>query len=61
MVFTFELHDIDGTAGNPMKRKGFQLRAFKEVLEKYQRDLWGNGWNSLYFVRRIRADANESN
>ncbi|KAL8291593.1 hypothetical protein RQP46_001851 [Phenoliferia psychrophenolica] len=62
MVFTFELHDIDGTAGNPRIRKGFELRTFKEVLEKYQRDLWGKGWNSLYLdqARSVSRFANDS-
>lgn len=56
MVFTFELHDIDGDSASPMKRKPFELRKFKEVLEKYQKDLWGKGWNSLYLVSRSECD-----
>ncbi|KAK4047096.1 hypothetical protein OIV83_005659 [Microbotryomycetes sp. JL201] len=55
MVFTFELHDIDGDRTDPMINRPYKLPEFKQIIEKYQRDLYGKGWNALYFGNHDQA------
>jgi glycosidase len=56
MVFTFELHDIDGNRVDPMKVRKFELTEFKDIIRKYQQDLYATGaWNSLYLGNHDQA------
>lgn len=55
MVFTFELHDIDGDRVDPMKVRKYELAEFKDTIRKYQQDLFAtNAWNSLYLGNHVR-------
>ncbi|KAM0745693.1 glycoside hydrolase family 13 protein [Meredithblackwellia eburnea MCA 4105] len=57
-VFTFELHDLDGTSGEPMKLQPFSLVPFKAVINKYQVGLDNvGGWNSVYLGNHDQARA----
>ncbi|KAK4057348.1 hypothetical protein OIO90_001414 [Microbotryomycetes sp. JL221] len=56
MVFTFELHDIDGNKNDPMIVRKFNLSEFKSIIEKYQCELFDKGgWNALYFANHDQA------
>ncbi|EJT98285.1 alpha amylase [Dacryopinax primogenitus] len=68
MVFTFELHDIDGTPRIPLKPRKFHLSSFKSIIHKYQTAMLSlGGWNSVYLenhdqgrsVSRFGCDAQE--
>ncbi|KZT60559.1 glycoside hydrolase family 13 protein [Calocera cornea HHB12733] len=56
MIFTFELHDVDGVPRIPLKPRPFHLRDFKSVIDKYQtRVLEAGGWNSVYLENHDQA------
>ncbi|OIJ14902.1 glucohydrolase [Anaerobacillus arseniciselenatis] len=48
MIFTFEHMDIDSGPGGKWDVKPWKLADLKEVMSKWQYDLEGKGWNSLY-------------
>ncbi|GGM38792.1 alpha-glucosidase [Paraliobacillus quinghaiensis] len=48
MIFTFEHMDIDSGPGGKWDLKPWKLKDLKEVMTKWQKDLEGKGWNSLY-------------
>ncbi|KIL51062.1 glycoside hydrolase family 13 protein [Jeotgalibacillus campisalis] len=48
MIFTFEHMDLDSGPGGKWDVKPWTLGDLKEVMSKWQYDLAGKGWNSLY-------------
>ncbi|PTX61329.1 oligo-1,6-glucosidase [Melghirimyces profundicolus] len=48
MIFTFEHMDLDSGPGGKWDLKPWKLNDLKEVMTKWQKDLEGKGWNSLY-------------
>ncbi|MFS0637871.1 alpha-glucosidase [Mesobacillus foraminis] len=48
MIFTFEHMDLDSGPDGKWNVKPWKLRDLKEVMSKWQYELEGNGWNSLY-------------
>lgn len=48
MVFQFELMDIDSGPGGKWNVQPWKLTAFKRIMSKWQNELYGKGWNSLY-------------
>lgn len=48
MIFTFEHMDLDSGPGGKWNVKPWKLSDLKEVMSKWQNDLEGKGWNSLY-------------
>jgi oligo-1,6-glucosidase len=48
MIFTFEHMDLDSGPGGKWDVKPWKLADLKEVMTKWQKDLEGKGWNSLY-------------
>jgi oligo-1,6-glucosidase len=48
MIFTFEHMDLDSGPGGKWDVKPWKLTDLKEVMSKWQKDLEGKGWNSLY-------------
>lgn len=48
MVFQFELMDVDSGAGGKWDVVPWKLTEFKRVMSKWQVELNGKGWNSLY-------------
>ncbi|WP_407271171.1 glycoside hydrolase family 13 protein [Radiobacillus sp. PE A8.2] len=48
MIFTFEHMDIDSGPGGKWDVKPWKLADLKEVMTKWQKELEGEGWNSLY-------------
>ncbi len=54
MVFQFEHMGIDVDREN-FTDKGFDLVKFKEIMGKWQEDLFNNGWNSLYLCNHDQA------
>ncbi|KZO97428.1 glycoside hydrolase family 13 protein [Calocera viscosa TUFC12733] len=56
MIFTFELHDVDGVPRFPLKPRPFHLAEFKAVVDKYQTVLLERGgWNSVYLENHDQA------
>ena len=54
MVFTFELHDIDGIP--PLSHRDWKLTEFKRVTEKYQKGVMERGgWSSCYLENHDQA------
>lgn len=49
MVFQFEHMDLDGGESFKWNRKKIQLTRLKEVLSKWQTELEGEAWNSLFW------------
>lgn len=52
MIFTFEHMNIDRIPGSINRKwalKPFDLRILKEVMSNWQKKLYRNGWNALYF------------
>jgi len=49
MVFQFEHMDLDGGESFKWNRKKIQLTKLKEVLSKWQTELEGKAWNSLFW------------
>ncbi|WP_034761689.1 glycoside hydrolase family 13 protein [Rossellomorea vietnamensis] len=48
MIFTFEHMDLDSGPGGKWDVKDWSLADLKQVMTKWQKDLEGKGWNSLY-------------
>ncbi|WP_026565130.1 glycoside hydrolase family 13 protein [Bacillus sp. UNC41MFS5] len=48
MIFTFEHMDLDSGPGGKWNVKPWKLADLKDVMSKWQNDLDGKGWNSLY-------------
>ncbi|MEW9050047.1 MAG: alpha-glucosidase [Neobacillus sp.] len=48
MIFTFEHMDVDSGPGGKWDVVPWKLSAIKEVMTKWQKELEGRGWNSLY-------------
>jgi oligo-1,6-glucosidase len=48
MIFTFEHMDLDSGPGGKWNVKPWKLADLKTVMSKWQNDLEGKGWNSLY-------------
>jgi len=48
MLFQFELMDIDAGAGGKWDVRGWRLSEFKSIMSRWQTELYGRGWNSLY-------------
>ncbi|MGG1552769.1 glycoside hydrolase family 13 protein [Paenibacillus ferrarius] len=48
MVFQFELMDIDSGPGGKWNVQPWTLSAFKRIMSKWQNEMYGKGWNSLY-------------
>jgi oligo-1,6-glucosidase len=48
MIFTFEHMDIDSGPGGKWDVKPMKLTDLKAVMTKWQKELEGKGWNSLY-------------
>ncbi|GAB6099781.1 oligo-1,6-glucosidase [Halanaerocella petrolearia] len=48
MVFQFELMDIDSGQGGKWDIVDWELTEFKDIMSKWQTELEGKGWNSLY-------------
>ncbi|MCM3665811.1 alpha-glucosidase [Mesobacillus subterraneus] len=48
MIFTFEHMDLDSGPGGKWDVKPWKLADLKEVMSKWQKELEGKGWNSLY-------------
>jgi oligo-1,6-glucosidase len=48
MIFTFEHMDLDSGPGGKWDLKPWKLLDLKDNFTKWQKDLEGNGWNSLY-------------
>jgi oligo-1,6-glucosidase len=48
MIFTFEHMDLDSGPGGKWDVKEWSLADLKQVMSKWQKDLEGRGWNSLY-------------
>lgn len=48
MIFTFEHMDLDSGPGGKWDVKPWKLADLKAVMSKWQNDLEGKGWNSLY-------------
>ncbi|QHE60363.1 alpha,alpha-phosphotrehalase [Rossellomorea vietnamensis] len=48
MIFTFEHMDLDSGPGGKWDVKDWSLADLKQVMTKWQKDLEGRGWNSLY-------------
>lgn len=48
MVFQFELMDIDSGPGGKWDVAPWKLTDFKRIMSKWQTQLHGKGWNSLY-------------
>ncbi len=48
MIFQFEHVSIDREEHNAVK-KPFDLMQYKSIMTKWQEDLHGNGWNSVYW------------
>ncbi|BBI31161.1 glycoside hydrolase family 13 protein [Cohnella abietis] len=48
MVFQFELMDIDAGPGGKWNVTPWTLKEFKRIMSKWQTELYGKGWNSLY-------------
>lgn len=48
MFFQFELMDIDSGPGGKWDVVDWNLTEFKEIMSKWQTELQGQGWNSLY-------------
>ncbi|CAN7536690.1 glycoside hydrolase family 13 protein [Rossellomorea sp. LjRoot5] len=48
MIFTFEHMDLDSGPGGKWDVKDWSLADLKQVMSKWQKDLEGRGWNSLY-------------
>lgn len=49
MIFTFEHMNLDQGPLGKWELKPLRLTELKENLEKWQRELFENGWNSLYW------------
>ncbi|HEY7865386.1 MAG TPA: alpha-glucosidase [Psychromonas sp.] len=66
MIFHFEHMSIDREEHNAVKRD-FDLLQFKEIMSRWQNDLYQKGWNSLYWsnhdqpraVSRFGCDSRE--
>lgn len=56
MLFQFEYLNI----WEEKKKKGFNVKVFKDILNKWQKDLDGKGWNALYIenhdIPRVVSD-----
>ncbi|MBP1962642.1 glycoside hydrolase family 13 protein [Paenibacillus aceris] len=48
MVFQFELMDIDSGPGGKWNVQPWSLPEFKRIMSKWQTEMFGKGWNSLY-------------
>jgi len=48
MVFQFELMDIDSGSSGKWDAQPWKLSTFKQIFSKWQTELHGAGWNSLY-------------
>ncbi|TWD93400.1 oligo-1,6-glucosidase [Neobacillus bataviensis] len=48
MIFTFEHMDLDSGPGGKWNVKPWILADLKTIMSKWQNDLEGKGWNSLY-------------
>lgn len=48
MIFTFEHMDLDSGPGGKWDVKPWKLADLKQVMTKWQKELEGRGWNSLY-------------
>lgn len=48
MIFTFEHMDLDSGENGKWDLKPWSLSDLKKVMSKWQEDLEGKGWNSLY-------------
>jgi oligo-1,6-glucosidase len=48
MIFTFEHMDLDSGPGGKWDVKDWSLADLKQVMTKWQKELEGRGWNSLY-------------
>ncbi|MGD7023639.1 glycoside hydrolase family 13 protein [Rossellomorea vietnamensis] len=48
MIFTFEHMDLDSGPGGKWDVKPWKLADLKDVMTKWQKELEGKGWNSLY-------------
>jgi len=48
MVFQFELMDIDSGPGGKWNVQPWTLPGFKRIMSKWQNEMYGKGWNSLY-------------
>jgi oligo-1,6-glucosidase len=48
MIFTFEHMDLDSGPGGKWDVKPWELADLKQVMTKWQKELEGRGWNSLY-------------
>jgi oligo-1,6-glucosidase len=48
MIFTFEHMDLDSGPSGKWDLKPWKLNDLKENMSKWQKELEGNGWNSLY-------------
>lgn len=52
MIFTFEHMNIDRISGSVNRKwalKPFSLTELKKVMSEWQKQLYGQGWNALYF------------
>lgn len=52
MIFTFEHMNIDRIPGSVNRKwalKPFRLTELKKVMSEWQKQLYGHGWNALYF------------
>ena len=53
MLFQFEHMDLDAERGGASSRRSVKplpLLKFKEVMSRWQKDLEGRGWNSIYLT-----------
>ena len=48
MVFQFELMGVDCGEGGKWDRVAWKLTEFKGIMSRWQKELSGKGWNSLY-------------
>lgn len=49
MVFQFELMDVDGGEKQKWSDERFKLTDVKAILRKWQIDMHGRAWNSLFW------------
>ncbi|MCW5882128.1 MAG: alpha-glucosidase [Anaerolineae bacterium] len=60
MVFQFEHMDLDADQGGDGSRRSvrrWQLSELKEVMTRWQKDLEGQGWNSIYLTNHDQPRA----
>jgi oligo-1,6-glucosidase len=57
MVFQFEHMDIDATDGDKWRPRPWRLTELKAIMTRWQNDLYGKAWNSLYWTNHDQPRA----